>query len=165
MHRRTFVAAAAVGLAGCASSSAGVREDTTVGPDPAAAAAAVRQRLNEARESAGVAALRSDDGLADAARAHSQDMHRRDFYAHENPDGEDPSDRAGCRAAENLHHGDIAGGGEFDTSSADGLAAYVVDGWRDSEGHREIMLASGYRAVGIGVAIADGEFFAVAMFC
>jgi len=165
MHRRTFIAAAAVGVAGCASSSAGVREDTTVGPDPAAAAATVRQRLNEARESAGVAALPSDDGLADAARAHSQDMHRRDFYDHTNPDGEGPRDRAGCRAAENLHRGDITGGSEFDTTSADGLGAYVVEGWRESAGHREIMLASGYRAVGIGVAIAGGEFFAVAMFC
>lgn len=165
MHRRTLLAAAAVGLAGCASSSAGVREDTTVGPDPAAAAAAVRQRLNEARESAGVAALPSDGGLADAARAHSQDMHRRDFYAHENPDGEGPSDRAGCRAAETLHRGDIAGGGEFDTSSADGLGAYVVEGWRESAGHREIMLASGYRGVGIGVAIQGGEFYATAVFC
>jgi uncharacterized protein YkwD len=165
MHRRTFVAAAAVGVAGCASSSAGLREDTTVGPEPAAAATAVRHRLNDARESAGVAALPSDDALADAARGHSQDMHARDFYAHENLDGEGPSDRAGCRAAENLHRGDIAGGGEFDTSTADGLGSYVVEGWRESEGHRRIMLARGYRAVGVGVAIEGGEFFATALFC
>jgi len=135
------------------------------------AEAALVEQLNAARAAAGRAKLQQSDGLTTAARAHARDMHTRDFYGHENPDGEQPWDRAPCRATETIQRGPIgnvrAYGSDrtFDTGSAAGLAGYTVLSWTNSERHNDIMVDGAHRAVGVGVAIADGEFFAVAMFC
>ena len=51
------------------------------------------------------------------------------------------------------------------TTDADELAGYVVTGWADSRDHAAIMLDGRWRAMGVGVAIEDGAFFATAKFC
>ena len=61
---------------------------------------------------------------------------------------------------------EIEGGGEtYQTSDAEQLAGYVVDGWQASREHRDVLLDGTWRALGVGVAIEDGEFFATATFC
>jgi len=164
MKRRTVLAGSALALAGCSS-------DALEGPEAADAEAEIRDRLAGLRDSEGLSELSARDALATAARGHSRDMHERDFYAHENPDGAGPSDRAGCRAGEVIHRGEIGemrnrGSDEtYDTYAADELAAYVVDGWRLSEPHFETITLPRWAAIGVGVYIGDGEFFATAMFC
>jgi len=145
--------------------------DAPAALNQSSAEAAVLADLNAARQDAGVTRLPQDRTLRVAARGHAKDMHARDFYDHTNPDGEGPTDRAGCRAAETIHRGEIGtmrgynSDQTYGTSRPAAFGGFVVNGWANSEGHREIMLDSGYRAVGIGVVIQDGEFFAVAMFC
>ena len=51
------------------------------------------------------------------------------------------------------------------TTDADELAGYVVTGWADSRDHADVMLDGRWRAMGVGVAIDDGAFFATAKFC
>jgi uncharacterized protein YkwD len=77
------------------------------------------------------------------ARAHSLDMHQRDYFDHTNPEGEQPWDRmeaAGYRygqAGEN-----IAGG----SSTADG----VMEQWMASDGHCANIMSPGFVHTGIG---------------
>jgi uncharacterized protein YkwD len=86
-------------------------------------------QLNDHRESVGCPRLMWNEEVAEVARAHSQDMIDRDFFAHSDPDGVTPAQRlrnAGIdyrRMAENIAWG-------YPTGSA------VLQGWLGSSGHR-----------------------------
>ena len=49
---------------------------------------------NEIRKSRGISTLKGNEEIAKIARAHSEDMGVRGFFAHNNPDGDDPTARA-----------------------------------------------------------------------
>ena len=101
-------------------------------------------RINRHRRALGCPTLRWDDRLAAVALRHSQDMARRRFFSHTNPDGRDPFDRmrrSGIRfraAAENLAAGQITGVETF-------------DGWMGSPGHRRNLEDCDYTRIGIGL--------------
>ena len=84
---------------------------------------------NEHRASVGCPALSWNEPLAGVAQGHSDDMVRRGFFSHTNPDGDSPGDRlesAGfqwSRWAENIAAGQPTG-------------EAVLDGWLGSPGHR-----------------------------
>ena len=90
------------------------------------------------------------------ARAHSEDMAKRGFFAHENPDGEmwwQRMDRAGVSGFT------LAGENVAQTNEADPNRA-VLAGWQASPAHRENLLARPFNATGIGIARApDGRLF------
>lgn len=163
MRRRSVLAVGTVALAGCS--------DVLDAPDPGEAETLIREGINEKRASADVEALTADDGLATAARDHSENMAERDFYAHEDPSGNGPSDRAGCVAGENIHRGEIGDMQNVDSSETwytgdvEELAGYVLEGWTLSDGHYELMTNARWARVGVGVVIVDGEFFVTALFC
>ena len=89
--------------------------------------------------------------LTDAARAHSSDMLDREFFAHVNPDGLGPADRAWALG--------------YPGTAGENLAWYGTDAFLDrdgeiyerhkalflSEDHRVNMLVGGYREVGLGI--------------
>jgi len=86
------------------------------------------------------------------ARAHSADMARRGYLAHETPEGLDPPGRlarAGLRgfslAAENLARSD-----EGDPVGA------IARGWLASPDHRRNLLSPPFNATGIGIARTGG---------
>ena len=164
MQRRTLLAVSAAALAGCGA-EAGDTLDTT------AAARRIRARINDVRARVGVGALEPSGALQTAAQAHSRDMHARDFYGHENPDGEQPWDRVACQADEAIHRGEVGRMQNIDSEqtwnagTTDGLAGYVVEGWELSRPHRETITDDAYARVGVGVAVRDAEWFATAMFC
>lgn len=96
---------------------------------------------DDARIEAGCPALRIDPRLTVAARGHSEDMRDRRYYAHVNPDGATPQDRAAdegytAEVAENLAYG---------LRSAD----QVVRDWDGEELDR--LLDCSYTSVGIGL--------------
>ncbi len=99
---------------------------------------------NEARIAEGLSPLLWSDELANVARAHSKDMHDRDYFNHTNPEGLSPFDRmnnAGItfsHAAENI----IAG---YNT------AEDIVKGWLDSPGHRANILNPELEYLGVGI--------------
>jgi len=163
MKRRTVLAGVPLALAGCL--------DAFDGPDADAAAQAILAAINDERAAVGVGSLAGDDRLKSAAIEHSRDMAARDFYDHQNPDGQEPWDRVGCQAGENIHGGDlgrmqnVGQSKTWNTREPDELAGYVAEGWLNSRGHYENMIDSRWSAVGIGVHIADGEFLVTAKFC
>ena len=99
-------------------------------------------RLNRARDRAGVSNVRTSRNLRRAARNHAEDMMDRGYFAHTSPDGSDPMDRArraGCNCyaiAENIAAGQQTAG-------------EVFRAWMGSPGHRENMLRDGYRRFGL----------------
>ncbi len=103
--------------------------------------------VNDEREAQGLAPLQMDETQRRVARAHSQDMVARDFFAHDNPDGQTPFDRmraAGVTytsAAENIAWNDFPN-----------PADVAVDGWMDSPGHHANIMTSGFGRTGMGVA-------------
>lgn len=90
--------------------------------------------------------------LINAARAHSQDMLDRDFFAHTNPDGDSPFDRmkaAGytyTTAAENL-----AWTGTTGTLDRDAAIYTQHEGLFESPGHRVNIMGPAFRELGAGV--------------
>lgn len=97
---------------------------------------------NAARARAQLPPLHIDERLRSAARAHSKDMARRDFCAHENPDGLTPTDRMRATGypqpgAENVARGQ-------------GTPREVMEAWMNSPGHRENLLNPRFATIGVG---------------
>jgi uncharacterized protein YkwD len=120
--------------------------------DMSAAAGAIVCLVNVERSSRGLTALRRDGDLSQAARRHSVDMSRNNFFAHVTPDGDTLSDRlrkAGYgRPGDGWRAGEDLGWGTGDRATPNAL----VDAWLASSGHRKILLSSSYREIGVGVA-------------
>jgi len=91
-----------------------------------------------------------DDDARASSRAHSKDMAVRDFFKHENPDGDSPFDRMEAvgidyrSAAENI----AAGYGD---------PFQVHAGWMNSAGHRKNLLNPALERLGVGVYVG-GEY-------
>ena len=98
---------------------------------------------NIERGKAGCEPLRTDERLRIAARNHSADMARRDYFAHLSQDGRTYFQRVKAAgyprpAGENLARGQ-------DSSQE------VVQAWMDSPGHRRNMLSCEFDTIGVGV--------------
>jgi len=113
--------------------------------------------MNADRIANGLPALKLNMNIVKVARAHGQDMINRNFFAHENPDGQSPFDRmqaAGISfryAAENLAI----------NSSVDAAEKAFMN----SSGHRANILSPNYTEVGIGVRYdAQGSVYVVQNF-
>ncbi|MEU9560110.1 CAP domain-containing protein [Streptomyces fumanus] len=100
---------------------------------------------NRRRTGAGLPPLAADPRLTAAAQAHSADMVARDFYAHTDPDGGRPWDRAGAAGAPHRTVGENIACGQ--RSPAD-----VVEGWMNSPGHRANILKPDFTHIGVGLA-------------
>jgi len=119
---------------------------------------AVVCELNAARAGAGLGPLQSRPSLAEAARAHADDMVARQFFSHVSPEGESAATRARragyLRNAERWRIGEVLiwrrGGTPL-------TAAAAVTAWLGSPSHRQILLSPRYRDVGAGV-VAGAPF-------
>ena len=148
-------------------------EPPLVSPEPAAALGLteeLEQRLfdvtNEHRARAGLRPLDREAGLSNAARGHSEDMLRRRFFAHVNPDGQTPADRvAGIPG--------LAAGGVGENiwmwsgssrPSADALVTQAVAEWMASPPHRENILRPGYTRLGVGASVDASEVYVTELF-
>ncbi len=95
-------------------------------------------------------ALAFDERLRCAARNHARDMQQRDFFDHENPDGEQPWDRmerAGYdwqAAGENIAVGQPA-------------PEQVIADWLASDGHCRNLMLPEYEHLGVGYYFAADD--------
>ena len=97
--------------------------------------------MNAVRQAHGLPALRVDFHLVRAARGHSADMMRHQYFAHGSVAG-----RAVAAGARGPLFGE-------DLAWATGITAnWVVEHWLASPSHRAILLRPGFRRVGIGYA-------------
>lgn len=122
----------------------GVVLATPTGPATLGWGARVLTHVNAFRSDYGLIPLSRNRTLDRAAQAHADDMARRDFFAHQTPEGVGPAkrvDRVGyhwSRVLENLAAGQPT-------------PREVVDGWINSKtGHREAMLDKAVREIGVG---------------
>jgi uncharacterized protein YkwD len=106
--------------------------------------------LNKERARHRLPALAQNAVLQRASQLHSEDMARRDFFEHDNPDGADPGlrmelagyPRVGTWVGENLYWGE----------EAEATPVRAVEGWMHSPGHRANILRPEFAEVGVGVA-------------
>jgi uncharacterized protein YkwD len=103
--------------------------------------ASLLQTMNSVRASHGLAPLRVDVRLVRAARGHSADMIRRQYFAHGSVAGRALA--AGARGP--LFGEDLA----WTTALT---AQWVVNTWLNSPTHRAVLLRPGFKRVGIGIS-------------
>ncbi len=148
----------------------------------------VHDLVNEERQRRGISPLLQDQKLSAIARAHSEDMAMRDYFAHEDLLGQGPPERAArqgytCRkdygsyytegVAENIFQNWLYSSRTYigpipakNYMSPEEIAASTVDGWMASPGHRENILDRSYDRVGTGVAISkDDKVYITQNFC
>ncbi len=123
--------------------------------------AKVFQLVNQARAAEGVPALTLAADLSAIARAHSEDMARRGYFSHENPEGQRVQQRiesAGIMTAavgENIHK----------NANQSTPAEEAVQSWLASPPHRATMMSTVVDETGVGVAFgADGYFYFTQVF-
>src|SRR5215467_8786605 len=142
----------------------------------------IHQLVNFERKAADRPTLEWDDELAKLARAHSEDMAKRKYFKHVNPEGLTPMKRAeaaGYRVCqlmgENIYQNNLYSRvitekkrTTYDWNSIDQIASTTVKGWMQSEGHRQNILEKNYTREGIGVAIDEadeGKVYITQMVC
>lgn len=123
--------------------------------------------MNRDRQVNGLPPLVEDPLLSLATQRHAEDMLRRQFYDHVNPDGQNPSDRfmavgGQVGAGENI----MQQVGGVPTTLSYGLVEEYQKGWMYSPGHRENLLAAHYTTFGYGIVEnpLGTEIYAVQMF-
>ena len=105
--------------------------------------------INRERAAHGLPALAMDARLTQAAQLHSDDMGRRNFYDHTDPDGRQPSDRVYAQGvpphattvAENIHWG----------TGYLGSPREIMRDWMNSPGHRRNILRPEVSHIGVGI--------------
>ncbi|AKF03008.1 Transporter [Sandaracinus amylolyticus] len=123
-------------------------------PPPTGCASAIEAAelalTNAARREAGLSDLVCDEGLARAARLHSQDMCNQNYFMHDSLDGRSFVDRIDEQGVswrtvgENIAHG-------YTTPEA------VHTGWMNSDGHRRNILNGAFGRIGIGYVECGGR--------
>jgi uncharacterized protein YkwD len=107
------------------------------------------QMINAERQKHGLKPLVADPDMQRVARAHSQDMFAKGYFAHDDPEGKDPFDRI---KAANIR---------FDAAGENLALAQTVEiahvNLMNSPGHRANILNPSFGRVGIG--ILDGGFY------
>lgn len=157
--------------------------------DPVQIEYLVHEFTNQERYNHGLSQLAFDTEISQIARGHSSDMAKREYFAHETPEGLSPTDRAdqngySCQKivgfiiysgiAENIFQGHLFESyytinGEitsYEWNTEEEIAKITVDGWMESSGHRENILTKVFDREGIGVEITkDHKVYVTQNFC
>ena len=140
----------------------------------------IHDLINQQRVANGLQPLGFDTKLAAIARAHSQDMIDRNYFAHTTPDGKTLWDRY----KEADHYTCYGIGGEniakiqlynfvtytnniptYEWRSQDQLPEISVNDWMQSLGHRTNILDSHWSNEGIGVSLSNDSSYITEDFC
>lgn len=105
------------------------------------------QELNAYRAQNGLKPLLYSKRLETAANAHAKDMYDRNFFAHLNPDGKNPGDRALDARFCHKYVGENLAAGQPNADAA-------MLAWENSPPHNENMLDADYVYAGMGYYIA-----------
>ncbi|MCV0367470.1 MAG: CAP domain-containing protein [Nitrosopumilus sp.] len=132
----------------------------------------IHELINEERTSRGLSALTWNPTITKASVNHSNDMANRNYFQHDSPEGHDFTWRysqVGFTCA--ISQGSwIYGGGENimymeGYYGVETIASESVDGWMNSQGHRENILTPYFKTEGIGVAKSGNEVYVTQNFC
>lgn len=113
--------------------------------------------MNADRQANGLPALKLNMNIVKVARAHGQDMINRNFFAHENPDGQSPFDRMQAAGISFRYAGE--------NLAINRSVTAAEQTFMSSPGHRSNILSPNYTEVGIGVRYdATGSAYVVQNF-
>jgi uncharacterized protein YkwD len=87
--------------------------------------------------------LTMNANLRCSARLHSKDMADRMYFAHDNPDGENPGQRM-------MEAGYVGRGWGENIAKGQRTPAEVVQGWMDSDGHCSNIMNAMFNQIGVG---------------
>jgi uncharacterized protein YkwD len=123
-------------------------------PSPASAAKVRKATLcllNAQRRAHGLKKLRANGRLRHAATGYARFMVKRNFFAHEGPDGSTPLSR--IRSTRYLRGARSWAIGENLAWGTGSLATprSIMKAWMESSGHRANVVKRAYREIGIGV--------------
>ena len=104
---------------------------------------------NEEREAHGLAPLELDVELAEVATVKSEDMRDNDYFSHQSPVYGSPFDLMDEYDVDFMSAGENIAMGQQSPEQ-------VVDGWMESEGHRENILHEDFTHIGVGHVDQDG---------
>lgn len=136
-------------------------ERETIPADLEALEAATVAAVDAVREREGLGPLVPDPRAVEAARAHSRDMARGRFLAHDSPTRGSFVTRLNAAAVAHLKAAENVGKILRET---DPVRA-AVDGWMDSPGHRANILTPAYDRTGVGIAVDDeGAYYFTQIF-
>lgn len=110
----------------------------------------VLRLVNERRSRIGLNELTLNPVLTQMAEKYCEEMIEQGFFAHENPDGDGPGERAYKEGYVFVQVGENLAAGQE-------TAEQVIAEWMASAEHREIILGMQWREIGIGVRIG-GEY-------
>ncbi|MFJ6723029.1 CAP domain-containing protein, partial [Streptomyces sp. NPDC091259] len=116
---------------------------------PSGTAAQVIALVNKERAAAGCGPLKEDPQLRNAAQGHSDDMARRDYFEHTDPDGGDPGTRTTAAGYRWSTYGENIAKGQQTPES-------VMNSWMNSPGHRANILNCSFKDIGVGVHQGPG---------
>lgn len=105
---------------------------------------------NAERKQNGLAPLKENQKLNQAAAFKLADMFQNQYFAHESPSGEGVADLAKSARYEFVSVGENLALGNFESDKA------LVEAWMNSPGHRANILSSSFHE--IGVAVGKGMF-------
>lgn len=124
----------------------------------------VLQITNMERAKYGLKELKHDEGLADLARRHSQNMHKHNFFAHKDIWGDEVGDRKRKYYPEMLVTSVGENLGKFTNSCNAFKPEELVRGWMNSPGHREQIMDPEYTHLGVGISVKNGVMYATQNF-
>jgi len=107
-------------------------------------------KINEVRKEKGLNELKYDETLSGLSWAYGDDMVKRGYFGHINPEGED----IGARLERARMAYSIAGEILAENKSAEG----AIKAWIASPSHYETIMHDGYEKMGIGIVEADNGY-------
>ena len=108
-------------------------------------AQAVLDATNAVRAQYGVPPLKLDPKLMAVAQGRSDDMAKRNYFAHVDPDGHDPFWHMQQGGVSFMTAGENIAEGQPDAQS-------VVNAWMSDQGHRDNLLNPNFKYLGVGIA-------------
>ena len=122
----------------------------------------VFELINRVRAERNLVPLEWSGELAEAARAHSDNMSRFDFFSHAGRDGSMVDDRVTAQGIERWQA--LGENIAYNRGFADPAAA-AVEKWLRSPSHRDNLLGAAWQHTGIGVALKpDGTVYLTQVF-
>jgi uncharacterized protein YkwD len=121
---------------------------------------------NDVRRQYGLPPVSQEGALSRVSRTYCDDMLRRHFFSHTNPEGLTAQER--LRA---FYSGPIYGWGEniwegsnMSAADSEALARTIMNSWMSSPGHRENILSPDYTHLGVGVVASGREIRTTQLF-
>jgi uncharacterized protein YkwD len=134
----------------------------------------IHNLINEQRKANGLQPLNWNPTLSTVALNHSNDMAKRNYFDHTDPEGHDflyRYSQVGFNCQIPTSSNEYSEGGENimwleGYYGEQNIASQTVTGWMNSSGHRHNILTSYFQSEGIGVSkSADGKIYATEDFC